>query len=439
MTRLDVAARLAEGRSAVEHTQRYVCAAHLLGYQHPDLTGHDRQVCEGYDDEAGLELRVLDGDCAVLRAVAAAAEESLRLAGARLTELAAAWAGPGADAATQFLQRHCDAAATVTAGVRAAAQGCELLRDSLWRLIDAKVATVVAIDDRCSAQRSEWLAAAAAVTSGAERSPIADDVVSSQIKPYVAGDIATDWLTARAATRAAVAAAYEAAVDAVTAAPAARFEIPGDLGPRFEPGPRDLPGADAPASPVAATARRIADAPAEQLIPDLPLADLLGTARDAALAAPLSGSPADSGPSSGAASPGLADLGRLFTDALGGLFGTPGLDDSAFDGPDPGRDADHDHGTDDEDGTDDHDGEDDTDEEDHNDDRDDDDGEDAKDDHNDDPAADRGDDENTGDAGQPSADREPQPADAADDQVIAAPPPESEPVPPAAQGPGDPV
>ncbi len=35
----DVAARLAEGQPAVEHTQTYVQACQELGYQHPDLTG----------------------------------------------------------------------------------------------------------------------------------------------------------------------------------------------------------------------------------------------------------------------------------------------------------------------------------------------------------------------------------------------------------------
>ena len=41
--RLDVAARLAEGRAAVEHTQSYVQACHALGYQHRDLTAHPAQ------------------------------------------------------------------------------------------------------------------------------------------------------------------------------------------------------------------------------------------------------------------------------------------------------------------------------------------------------------------------------------------------------------
>ena len=50
--------------------------------------------------------------------------------------------------------------------MRAAAQRCESLRDNLWYLLDSKVATAIAIDDRTQAQRPAWLAAAAAVTSG---------------------------------------------------------------------------------------------------------------------------------------------------------------------------------------------------------------------------------------------------------------------------------
>jgi hypothetical protein len=46
----------------------YVQACHALGYQHPDLTAHGPQVAGWYESEAGLDLRVLDGDIAELRA-----------------------------------------------------------------------------------------------------------------------------------------------------------------------------------------------------------------------------------------------------------------------------------------------------------------------------------------------------------------------------------
>ena len=70
---LDVAARLAEGRPAVDNIGDYVWACHLLGYQNPDLTLHAAQVRDWYGSEDGLDLRVLDGDCAALQAAAAAA------------------------------------------------------------------------------------------------------------------------------------------------------------------------------------------------------------------------------------------------------------------------------------------------------------------------------------------------------------------------------
>ena len=91
----DVAARLAEGRPAVERTQTYVDACHQLGYQQPDLTAHASQVREWYDTEAGLDLRVLDDDTGALRAAATAIEEALWVQRTQVTELAVAWRGSG--------------------------------------------------------------------------------------------------------------------------------------------------------------------------------------------------------------------------------------------------------------------------------------------------------------------------------------------------------
>ena len=149
----------------------------------------------------------------------------------RLPSWTAAWTGPGADSALAFLQRHCDAANVVATEVRAAAQRCESLRDNLWYLLDAKVATAIAIDDRTQAQRPAWLAAAAAVTTGAGDRATAEEVVQQQIKPYVDNDIRNEWLTAMRSTQAGVAASYDMVTDRFAAAPAVYFEIPGDLGP----------------------------------------------------------------------------------------------------------------------------------------------------------------------------------------------------------------
>jgi hypothetical protein len=267
--RLDVAARLAEGQPAVEHTQTYVQACHALGYQHPDLTAHGSQVAGWYESEAGLDLRVLDGDIAELRAAVNAVEEALWVQRAQVTELVTAWGGPGADSATRFLQRHCDAAAEVAAHVRAAAEGCAALRDNLWQSVDGKVATAVAIDERRPAERSAWLAAAQTVTAGVGDRSAAEELVRQQITPYVDNDIRADWLNAMRSTAASVSASYDAAIHALTSVPEVCFEVPGDLGPSWQPAfdeplspsqaapampPMSLPADPVPTMPAAVSA-----------------------------------------------------------------------------------------------------------------------------------------------------------------------------------------
>ncbi|WP_144206496.1 hypothetical protein [Mycobacterium tilburgii] len=91
---------------------------------------------------------MLDRDCTQLRAAGDTVGEALRIAQAQIGELTAVWTGPGSKAAVAFLHRHCDAAAMVSNEVRAALQRCESLRDNLWHLLDFKVGTAIAIDDR---------------------------------------------------------------------------------------------------------------------------------------------------------------------------------------------------------------------------------------------------------------------------------------------------
>lgn len=242
--RLDVAARLAEGRGAVEHTQTYVQACHALGYQNPDLTTHPAQVRDWYAGEDGLDLRALDSDCAALRAAGVLAAEALRMQRAQVAELAAAWTGPGGDAAVQLLQRHCDSADAVATELRAAAQRCESLRDNLWYLVDSEVATAVAVDDRVRTQRPAWLTAAAAVAAG-DRDGAAD-VVREQVMPYVDNEIRNDWLTAMRSASDGVETSYAMVIDKMTAVPTARFEFPGDLGTGVVPVQLAPPVAAAP-------------------------------------------------------------------------------------------------------------------------------------------------------------------------------------------------
>ncbi|WP_420872813.1 hypothetical protein [Mycobacterium paragordonae] len=243
MARLDVAGRLAEGLPAVEHTQTYLRACEQIGYRHPDLTGDPAQIRDWYDSEEGLDLRALDADCAALRAAGSVVTEALRLQRDQLNMLATVWTGPGSDAAVAFLRRHCEIAGAVVAEVRAAAQRCESLRDNLWQLVDARVATTTAIDDRTVAQRAAWLAAAAAVTTEAS----AREVVEQQVKPYVDNDIRQKWRTAMRSTRAAVTAAYDMVTDRFAAASRAYFEIPGDFGALGRP-PRGLAAGTLPAA-----------------------------------------------------------------------------------------------------------------------------------------------------------------------------------------------
>ena len=319
-----MAARLAEGQPAVQHTQTYVQACHGLGYQHPDLTTHDSQVRDWYDTEVGLDLRVLDNDTAELRAAVNAIEEALWLQRAQVSELAAAWTGPGADSATGFLQRHVDAAAEVARHVRATADGCAALRDNLWHLVDDKVATAIAIDDRSQAQRSAWLAAAHTVTAGAGDRSEAEELVRRQVTPYVDNDIRADWLTAIRSTATAIAASYDVTIEALTSAPDVCFEVPGELGPSWQPVTDQLV---AP-SPIMATVPEVSSpsdvAPA---VPTVPAAASPPSPPLPTTQAPptLSASPLDNWPSvpSGMAAP-LGDAADLSTGA-GNLGGPGGL------------------------------------------------------------------------------------------------------------------
>ncbi len=326
--RLDVAGRLAEGLPAVEHTQRYVGACQMLGYQHPDLTSRPTQIRDWYDSEDGLDLRALDNDCAQLRAAAAALTEVLRMQRAQIGELTAAWTGPAADAAVWFLQRHCDAASMVATEVRAAAQRCEALRDNLWHLVDLKVATAIGIDDRTLTRQSAWLAAADVVTIGVGDRQTAAEVVQQQIKPYVDNDIRDEWLTAMRSTRAGVAASYGMVTDRFSAVPAASFEIPSDLGPDRQLRPSGPLGPPARPSAPATTAAVAPVATLPSLPPDpVPLATATFPTQE--LGTSLGDAPAmNPGVGSAAGLDGLSGLGGLsglanrIVESMGGLLGS---------------------------------------------------------------------------------------------------------------------
>ncbi len=361
--RLNVAERLAEGRPAVADTQSYVRACQALGYTHPDLTSRPSQVLDRYADEDGLDLRALDRDYGRLRAAASALTDAWRMQQAQVASLAAAWTGRGGDAAVGFLTRHCDAGATVATEVGAAAQGCESLRDNLWSLVDSKVAVTISVNERARPRSGVWLAAAAAVTTGAGDRTIAEEVVRHEIVPYVDEEIRNEWLTAMRSTLAGVAASYDMVLDRMAAAPVPTFEFPGDLRPESElpaePGaPTWATGVTPAAASSAAAATPVRPPAAPDEAPVLAPASATAPAPASAVRAQAEpvretvlGDAADATPgpvSAGTASPGgvgglggLADLAGRIVDTMGNLFGLPadevdggdGLDEDPFDAP----------------------------------------------------------------------------------------------------------
>lgn len=339
--RWDVAGRLAEGRAAVGRTQTYVQACHALGYQQPDLT--DSHVWDCYEAESGLDLTVLDTDCGALRAAVNAVGEALWVQRAQVTELAAGWRGSGADSATRFLQRHCDAAAEVVGRVRSAAEGCAALRDDLWQSIDSKVATTIAIDERRAAQRSAWLAAAHTVTTGTAE-PVAEELIRREVTPYVDNDIRNDWLSAMHSAAASIAASYDATIHALTPTPDVRFEIPGELGPSWQPtfdepvratpAAPAMPGIPVPADPVPTVPAAAQTTPPSAIPepPPEPLAPL-----DDESGAPLGdmGGLSTGASGLGGVASGIEGVIGSIVDGIGGLIGalTGGLGDGSGGAP----------------------------------------------------------------------------------------------------------
>lgn len=356
-------ALLERGRPAVAHTQRYVSAAARLGYRHPDLTGHDRRLLDEYDREDGLDLAALDRDCALLWSAAAVADDAVATERRLAAELAGAWSGPAAQAVTDFLRRHREAAQQVAAAMRAAAAACAALRDGLGMAVAAKADTAAAIDDRVADRRPVWLAAADAVVRGpGDRR--AEEVVAGEITGYLQAEIGTDWAAAMREARTAIADGYRGALDRIAATGAAGFALPG-LAPA-EPDPiaavaASWPVADRPPA-VAVEPAPFAGAPEPGPSPgtapvgagpDVPAVPADPVAAQAPGWADPAGGWTGDGASAGVAGPGILPmLGRLLGASLAALFGTTGAPGPDPDDPgaddDPGPDAeDPDPGADD--------------------------------------------------------------------------------------------
>ena len=348
----DVAARLSAGQGALDELRTYVQACRARGYQDPELTAGADPLGQRYLAEEGLDLGVLDADCAALRGGAAGAAEQLRVARAQAAALTQAWAGAGGAAVTDFVGRHCNSAAMVADGLQVAADACRVLRDALWRVVDARVRSTVATADRAAGQRGTWLVAARAVLAGQPDQGRAGEIVDGQLIPFVDSAIRVEWLDAMRQCDGDATAAYRSAIDAIGAGPPVRFEIPGG----WSVAPPAAVAASAPPAVVPAT-----DIPVQlpELPPDpFPLAAEqvmpAGTAWPAPVSMPATLPnppnpleslapaipPMSSGPLPGFGTPAMPDLGGAatlpgrFAEGLADLFGTPDSSDPGVDEPD---------------------------------------------------------------------------------------------------------
>jgi uncharacterized protein YukE len=320
----DIDARLADGRSAVDDFAEYVQACQLLGHLHPELAGSS----ERYATEEGLNLSALDADAAALAAMAAAADEAVRQQADVMTALSGSWAGPGAAAALDFLRRHHQAATTVAAAVHEAAGAFGALRDELWRAVDGKVGTTLAIDERAAGQRATWLAAARTVTAGSGDRSVASELIDQQVEPFVANDIRADWFEAMRAGSASVTAAYDTAIARLRAGPHTVFEVPGALGPEWiAPVDHGAPARDPLPSPVGAS---VGVAPAALAMPAAPPPSALAPAplMSESPVGQLSPTPSAAAPlgdlgggAPGLGGMGLSGFGQQLSDLIGGLVG----------------------------------------------------------------------------------------------------------------------
>ena len=347
--RFDVPARLAEARPAVDNTQCYVWACHLLDYQNPDLTQNSAQIRDWFCTEEGMDLHVLDADCASLHAAATAADDALAQQREQLTQLSTAWQGTGARSAEGFVRRHCDAAEKVTVSVCAAAEAVAGLRDTLWEIVDTKAAAVCAIDDRHQSERPAWLAAAQTVTTGVGDRAAASELTDRQIKPFVDNDIRVDWLTAVRTAVASIGKSYDAATAGLTSPPPLQFDVPGDFDPgvRREHAGASSPDPALPPSPAPPPGPAV---PPVAPTPSYPAAAQPYPPPTTPPAAPMTAAPAfpaAGGVPSAPIAPPAPALGQLdglpqqFADALSGLLPSPGDGPPTLDHlPDgPGGDA----------------------------------------------------------------------------------------------------
>jgi hypothetical protein len=170
----------------------------------------------------------------------------------------------------------------------------------------------------------------------------ASELVDQQIKPFVDNDIRTDWLAAMHRADGAVTAAYDAAGARMDSGAAPAFEVPGELGPRWDaPDSPPVSGATVPAAAVISSPESVgapsvaasepmsspAASPAASAAPasaSAPFADPLPSAAAAPASAPASPMPSLGGLGGGMPSlgTGSSGFGQQLADLIGGLIGS---------------------------------------------------------------------------------------------------------------------
>lgn len=324
---------LEAGAPAVEVMTEYVRACRRLGHTVPE----PERLHAAYTAEDGLDLQALDDDHRTLSASVTAVQDALLLQEQARSALAAAWRGTGAQAAADHLARHAEAAGTAVDGLRATAAALAELRNRLWQLIDAKSGTAQDIEAR--GMRAEWLSASRTVTTGAGDRAAASELVDMQVAPFVANDIAIDWVSAMRETESAVRQAYREAAAAIAAQVSFVFDRPGLSAPI--PVAAESVSAPATPAPVAPAGYVAGSAPADAAPAQIPVGPAVAPAAvpsavaaapapppvaDPTAAAPMpaAASPLGSGMSGMSGMSGLSGLGQSFADMLGGLLGSGG-------------------------------------------------------------------------------------------------------------------
>jgi hypothetical protein len=344
---LDAARILAPGREILDIFDEYVMACRVLGYVHHDLI----RLHEWYDTEDGLDLGAIDTDQRALTAAARAAEQPLLMQDKQFRLAGDGWLGGAALAAREHMARHQTAAEQAVTALHTAAATLNRLREALCEALTRKVAATVQIEGRRVAQRAEWLAAARTVTAGVagDRSA-ASELIDQEVRPFVADDIAGDWVAAMRSSTDAVADAYADAMGALRAAPMPMFGPTLRLDaarigstPAVEPRPsfeRTVPAGHSaaeiswptppPAVPVAPAAFAAPPVAVPTIAADPPIAEAAplpaagqsaGPPGMGSMADPGLGTGLNSGLSPGVGS-GLAGAGQQLADLFSGLIGS---------------------------------------------------------------------------------------------------------------------